>query len=161
MRSTLVLSVLAALSAPLASASFSKNLNYRSPSEHHPALGIAIHKVAKRNEAGTCFSDSQLKFTHGVASGDPFAHSVILWTRLSPHKDNDDSNVTVSGYVPLYNHETAEYVKSSKCPVCVEYLVAKDEDFTFVADQGRAYTTSDIDYTVKVSVASACMRPSN
>lgn len=33
----------------LASASWVNNLNYRSPSEHHPGLGISLHKVNKRN----------------------------------------------------------------------------------------------------------------
>lgn len=54
-----------------------------------------------------------LNFTHGVASGDPYPNSVILWTRLAPMFDNDDSNVTVSGFVPLYNHDTSEYVAMS------------------------------------------------
>jgi alkaline phosphatase D len=64
--------------------------------------------------------------------------------------DDDNSNVTVEGYVPLYNHETAEYVKASKAPVCVQYKVAKDSKLQSVVDSGTIYTSSDIDYTVKV-----------
>jgi alkaline phosphatase D len=56
----------------------------------------------------------------------------------------------VSGYVPLYSHETAEYVKASKATICVEYKVAKDAGLKEVVDGGKVYTSSDIDYTVKV-----------
>lgn len=134
----------------LVTAGWAGNLNYRSPSESHPSLGIAIHRVVKRNSPDHCWKANQLKFTHNVASGDPYPESVILWTRIAPHKDNDDSNVTVSGYVPLYNHETSEYVEASRCPICVEYTVSRDEAAKDVADSGKAYTSSDIDYTVKV-----------
>jgi alkaline phosphatase D len=66
----MVSSTLAVLSlASYVSASWTSNLNYRSPSEHHPGLGIALHKVNKRNTPNK-FSASQLNFTHGVASGD-------------------------------------------------------------------------------------------
>ena len=34
--------------------------------------------------------------------------------------------------------------------MCVDYQVASDDKFTSVVDKGKAYTTSDIDYTVKV-----------
>lgn len=64
--------------------------------------------------------------------------------------DDDSSNITVSGYVPLYSHETAEYVKASKAPVCVDYKVATDAAFKNCVDAGTVYTSSDIDYTVKV-----------
>jgi alkaline phosphatase D len=136
--------------ASVGTASFAGNLNYRSPSHHHPALGVSIRKVAARNEPGTAWSASQLNFTHGVASGDPYDTSVILWTRAAPSMDDDASNVTVSGYVPLYSHETAEYVKASKAPVCVDYKVATDKSFKHCVDAGTAYTSSDIDYTIKV-----------
>ncbi|KAJ9635532.1 hypothetical protein H2199_008535 [Coniosporium tulheliwenetii] len=143
-----LLSILSFVAA--ASASFSSNLNYRSPSHNHPGLGLAIHKIQKRNDPATAFTPDQLNFTHGVASGDPYPRSVILWTRIAPTSDNDRSNVTVSGYVPLYNHDTEQYVKASTAPVCVEYSVATDEALSNVVDSGTAYTSSDIDYTVKV-----------
>ncbi|KAF2120145.1 PhoD-like phosphatase-domain-containing protein [Lophiotrema nucula] len=131
-------------------ASYTKNINYRSPSEHHPALGVSIHKVVKRNNPASPWDPSKLNFTHGVASGDPYPDSVILWTRIAPSSDNDKSNATVSGYVPLYNHDTEEYIAVSKAPVCVEYKVSTDKECGDVVDSGTAYTTSDIDYTVKV-----------
>jgi alkaline phosphatase D len=145
---------LQALAASLAlsavGASWTKNINYRSPSEHHPSLGIAIHKVVKRNDYKTSWNPSQLNFTHGVASGDPYPDSVILWTRVSPTTDNDRSNLTVSGYVQLYDHDNEKFVRVSKAPVCVEYKVATDKQLQDVVDRGKVYTSSDVDYTVKV-----------
>lgn len=140
---SLVLAYLAAHAA----GSWTSNLNYRSPSEHHPGLGISLHKVNKRNTPAK-FSPSQLNFTHGVASGDPYADSVILWTRISPQYASVDDNSTVSGVVPLYNH--GPNLTVSTAPVCVEYKVSETESFDSVQCKGRAYTSSDIDYTVKV-----------
>lgn len=136
--------------AGVVSASWAKNINYRSPSEHHPSLGISIHKVVKRNQPQSSWDPAKLNFTHGVASGDPYPNSVILWTRVAPTMDNDKSNITVSGDAKLFNHDTEEYVAASKSPVCVEYKVAGDKNFAHVVDSGTVYTSSDIDYTVKV-----------
>lgn len=140
--------------AAVASASWSKNINYRSPSEHHPALGISIHKVVKRNDPASSYSASSLNFTHGVASGDPYPNSVILWTRVAPQSDNSQSNKTVTGYVPLYDHDNQGYVQVSKSPICVEYKVASNKDLSTVVDSGKVYTSSDVDFTVKVRIMS-------
>lgn len=131
-------------------AAYTGNVNYFSPSLHHPGLGVAINKVAKRAYASSPWDPAQLNFTHGVASGDPYEDSVILWTRVSPSSDNDQSNVTVSGYVGLYNHDTETYVAKSTSPVCVDWKISTTDDFAVTADEGTAYTSSDIDYTVKV-----------
>jgi len=72
-----------------ASAKWTNNLNYRSPSEHHPFMGIAIHKVVRRTNYASPFNASQLNFTHGVASGDPYANSVILVSQ-SAKRVNDN-----------------------------------------------------------------------
>ncbi|KAF1850252.1 uncharacterized protein K460DRAFT_269400 [Cucurbitaria berberidis CBS 394.84] len=146
-------SLFAAVSlAALVTASFDTNLNYHSPSRRHEGLGIDVPKVAKRSlvKRATPWDPSQLNFTHGVASGDPYPHSVILWTRIAPSLVNDGSNVTVSGNVPFYSHETEKYIKASPNPICVEYRVGTDGNFSTVVDKGTAYTTSDIDFTVKV-----------
>ncbi|KAJ3580041.1 hypothetical protein NPX13_g515 [Xylaria arbuscula] len=132
------------------SAAFVGNLNYLSPSRHHASLGVSIHRVAKRTHGTTHWDPSQLNFTHGVASGDPSEDSVILWTRAAPTNDNDASNVTVSGYVPLYDHSTEEYVLSSNAPVCIDWKVGTSETLEKIVDSGTAYTSSDIDYTIKV-----------
>lgn len=68
--------------------------------------------------------------------------------------DDDKSNVTVSGYAPMYNHETAPYVNMSKSPVCVDWKVGMDMALSNVVSKGRAYTSSEVDYTVKVRSAS-------
>jgi alkaline phosphatase D len=117
-------------------------------------MGIDVDSVhrrslAKRDELP--FHPSQLQFTHGVASGDPYADSVILWTRVAPSMEADKSNVTVSGTIGLYNHDTEPYIKASAHPICVDYRVYEDKEARKVVDNGRAYTTSDIDYTLKVS----------
>lgn len=119
----------------------------------HPRMGIDLEKVearslAKRDQAP--YDPSELKFTHSVASGDPYADSVILWTRIAPSMEADDSDVTVTGSVPLYNHETQPYIDASPHPICVEYKVYADEEAKKVVQHGKAYTTSDIDFTVKV-----------
>ncbi|PVI04770.1 phosphodiesterase/alkaline phosphatase D precursor [Periconia macrospinosa] len=132
------------------SASWTKNINYRSPSEHHPGLGISIRKVVKRNDPQSSYNPASLNFTHGVASGDPYPDSVILWTRVGPTSDNDRSNVTVSGYVQLFDHDNEKFVSVSKSPICVEYKIGTDKDLSNVADNGKVFTSSDVDYTVKV-----------
>ncbi|KAI8932651.1 hypothetical protein NX059_010147 [Plenodomus lindquistii] len=138
------------LAPAVASASWSKNLNYRSPSEHHPALGISIHKVVKRNDPASSYDATNLNFTHGVASGDPYPNSVILWTRVAPQSDNSQSNLTVTGYVPMYDHDNQKYVQISKAPICVDYKVSSDKDLNTVVDSGKVFTSSDVDFTVKV-----------
>ncbi|KAK2797673.1 hypothetical protein FQN50_009097 [Emmonsiellopsis sp. PD_5] len=132
------------------SASFSTNLNYRSPSHNHADLGIAINKVQRRNVMTSPFKPEELFFTHNVASGDPYPDSVILWTRISPTNESSDSNVTVSGTAPLYDHDNAKYVAVSTAPVCVEYKVAVDEEMRRAVTGGTVWTSSDVDYTVKV-----------
>lgn len=130
---------------------FHKNLNYRSPSHRHPSLGINLPTITKRGlTARRSLDPETLKFTHGVASGDPLPHSVILWTRVAPSVKNDASNVTVKGDVPLYNHDTESYINMDTNPICIEYHISTDKNFSEICDKGEAYTTSDIDYTVKV-----------
>lgn len=143
----------------VAAASFANNLNYRSPSHNHPSLGISIHKVNKRNDPSTSYAPDKLNFTHGVASGDPYPDSVILWTRCAPMFDDVNDNSTVSGYVPLYNpvhiyNDTDQYKPVSTAPICVSYKVATDQALSKVVDSGTAYTSSDVDYTLKVCLSS-------
>ncbi|PNS20197.1 Alkaline phosphatase D [Sphaceloma murrayae] len=140
----------------LAAADYHGNLNYRSPSFDHPSMGIDIPKVIKRHalakrQTNSTWDPAALNFTHGVASGDPYPDSVILWTRISPQLESDRSNVTVEGTVALYSHETERYIRASTRPICVDWEVSTSNDFSGAAvSSGRAYTTSDIDYTVKV-----------
>lgn len=64
-----------------AQAEYNGNINYGSPSYVHN-LAISIPKVMKRH-AGAAYQDpAAINFTHGVASGDPYAESVILWVSI-------------------------------------------------------------------------------
>lgn len=137
-------------SAASASAAFAGNLNYFSPSLHHPSLGVNINKVARRTTPHSPWDPAKLNFTHGVASGDPFDDSVILWTRVAPTSDNDRSNITVTGLAPLFDHDSEGYVAKSDSPVCVAWKISTSEDFAEVAGSGTVFTSSDVDYTVKV-----------
>ncbi|KEY73061.1 hypothetical protein S7711_06133 [Stachybotrys chartarum IBT 7711] len=135
-------------------AGYNGNLNYRSPSFSHDGLGIDLPKVTGRmlQKREVEYETENLTFTHGVASGDPYADSVILWTRIAPSLESDTSNVTVEGTVAYFSHETEKYIEASTSPICVDWVVSKAPDLVGCrpAAHGRAYTTSDIDYTVKV-----------
>ncbi|KAF1815597.1 alkaline phosphatase-like protein [Eremomyces bilateralis CBS 781.70] len=132
--------------------SFDANINYGSPSRRHAGLGLDVPLIERRfvKRDDRTYDPKELNFTHGVASGDPYPNSVILWTRIAPSLKSDESNVVVSGTAPLYNHDTEPYIKASKNPICVEYKVYSDKEARRVVDKGKAYTTSDIDYTLKV-----------
>ncbi|KAI1661461.1 PhoD-like phosphatase-domain-containing protein [Daldinia decipiens] len=163
MNKILALSLAAELLLPLAGASFDGNLNFASPSRRHASLGIDVPHVSRRSlkRGAAALAPEELDFTHGVASGDPYADNVVLWTRVAPSRDSDGSNVTVEGPVPLYSHETQVYIDADASPVCVEWRVWLNEtgdgdgdgDEGGVVAAGDAYTTSDIDYTVKVEAA--------
>lgn len=64
-------------------------------------------------------------FRHGVASGDPLADRVILWTRITP-------------------------AAKQQGPIEVAWQVARDADFRRMVAQGRTTTDAGRDYTVKV-----------
>jgi alkaline phosphatase D len=156
MRSTGVLYVFGLLTNG-ARADFDGNLNYASPSKRHTRLGVDVPLVERRSwkRGNVAYKPSDLAFTHGVASGDPWSDSVILWTRIAPSDDSSESTVVVDGTAKLYDHETEKYIKADPNPICVEWNVyeslpqgRKDK----AVANGMAYTTSDIDYTVKVQV---------
>lgn len=62
-------------------------------------------------------------FTHGVASGDPHADSVVLWTRVDP---------------------------GSRDRVDLQWEVATDDSFSEIISSGRTSTTGARDWTTKV-----------
>jgi alkaline phosphatase D len=141
--------------AAVATASFESNLNYNSPSPRHVRLGIDIPLVYRRawKRANNAYDPSELSFTHGVSSGDPWDNSVILWTRIAPTNESDQSNAPVEGTAPLYGHETETYIQADANPICVEWKVFEERKgcpSDRVVSRGKAYTTSDIDFTVKV-----------
>ncbi|WP_100644468.1 alkaline phosphatase D family protein [Alteromonas facilis] len=67
-----------------------------------------------------------VEFLHGVASGDPTAEAVILWTRVTP----GDSS---------YNGQ-----------LLVQWEVANDAEFENLVTNGRALVSANSDYTLKV-----------
>jgi alkaline phosphatase D len=68
----------------------------------------------------------RVRFTHGVASGDPLSDRVILWTRVTP-------------VIPRANAR-----------IGVRWEVARDARFRHIVARGRAVATAASDYTVKV-----------
>lgn len=135
-----------------ASASFEGNVNFASPSRQHAQLGVDVASIERRSwkRGNTAFDPSDLSFTHGVASGDPWPDSVILWTRVAPSKDSEDSTAPVNGTETMYSHGTEKFIEADANPVCVGWKVFQHGKPDVVASQGTAYTTADIDYTVKV-----------
>ena len=83
-------------------------------------------------------------------TSDPHPYSVILWTRASPTFANVNDNSSVSGLTPLYGHGSYNNSKVTTAPICVQYRIADCQDFTNVVDSDIIYTSSDIDFTVKV-----------
>jgi alkaline phosphatase D len=125
----------------------SNNLAYLSPSRRHPTLAVPASHLATR-AADELYTPDELEFTHGVASGDPLADSVIIWTRLAPSSNNTASDTVPEGVVPVYDHPEAD--QPSEKSACVEFRIASDEKLTDIVDKGTAYTTSEVDYTIKV-----------
>lgn len=73
-------------------------------------------------------------FAHGLASGDPLADAVILWTRVTPPVE------PASGQAPA--------------DVSVDWRVALDPELRQVVAQGSAQTGAELDFTVKLDVRS-------
>jgi len=83
-------------------------------------LFVALGRHSRRAQAA-----SPYKFNHGVASGDPLADRVILWTRVSG---------------------------ASGESVTVNWQIGTDPSLESVLRQGRVVTNAKQDYTVKVDV---------
>jgi alkaline phosphatase D len=149
------LSLGALAAASVVEASFERNLAYSSPSRRHPSLAVPRSHVNKR-QTGDVYTPAEVNFTHGVASGDPYADSVILWTRLAPTTESVASDIVPDGVVPIYGD--SEGAKPSTKAACVEFKIATDLPLSNVVDQGRAFTSSDVDYTVKVSLITLSSR---
>jgi alkaline phosphatase D len=68
-------------------------------------------------------------FQHGVASGDPLADAVVLWTRVTPSEVNG---------LP------------EGAPVQVEWRMTRDPELRVVVGSGSASASADSDYTLKI-----------
>ncbi|WP_349321738.1 alkaline phosphatase D family protein [Asticcacaulis sp. MM231] len=67
---------------------------------------------------------SQVRFEHGVASGDPLIDGFILWTRISGLERGAN----------------------------IAWQIARDDSFNTVVAEGKVYTDAGRDYTVKADV---------
>ncbi|SMF28803.1 alkaline phosphatase D family protein [Pseudobacteriovorax antillogorgiicola] len=92
------------------------------------ALGFGAAVFASGISACDDVLDDGIRFKDGVASGDPLADRVILWTRVTP-----DDPATAEAYT-------------------VAFEVATDQNFQNIVVAGVFDTNRDRDYTVKVDV---------
>ena len=108
------------------------------PSKVHPSReGSSRRDFFKRSGAGAVAvatatpllaqTTGPVRFEHGVASGDPLADRVILWTRVTP--------------------------AAARPAITVQYVVATDPALAQVVQRGSAKTNPGRDYTVKVDAA--------
>ncbi|WP_353104946.1 alkaline phosphatase D family protein [Psychrobacter sp. AH5] len=108
-------------------------LNRRRFIQGFGSIGVAAVGASSLGLAGcnddndNTFIDAAISFDHGVASGDPLADRVILWTRVTPQR--------VGSY---------QFV--------VKWFVASDSQMNKVIKQGEVTTSAIKDYTVKVDV---------
>ncbi|CAG9947106.1 unnamed protein product [Clonostachys rosea f. rosea IK726] len=136
-----------------AQALLNSNLNYQSPSrrQEHAILSIDIPLVERRawKRNPEEYALDELNFTHGIASGDPWPESIILWTRIAPTGESDKKQ---QGDVPLYYHDTQPYIDADPHPICLEWSVFKSNNGTAAKEavaKDTTFPTSDIDFTVK------------
>jgi len=76
-------------------------------------------------------------FYHGVASGDPFSDSVIIWTRVTLSNDVTDLSNSKSG---------------TNTSLTVEWEMSSDTSFEIIVASGKSETDSSNDFTVKIEV---------
>ncbi|MEV7179949.1 alkaline phosphatase D family protein [Kitasatospora sp. NPDC093679] len=93
--------------------------------------GAAVLPIAAGTAPATAATAPQ--FLHGVASGDPLADGLVLWTRVTPTPDA----VPGSGAGPATE---------------VVWQIATDKSFTSVRASGTVTTAAATDHTVKVDV---------
>ncbi|KLO07151.1 hypothetical protein SCHPADRAFT_945511 [Schizopora paradoxa] len=150
--------VLYGLTSCVSSNPVDRNLAYRSPFTDKPHLGYDTRYIHARHAKrqleleiedaggfvdehyptwyGADFSNSPfvydggINFTHGVASGDPFDTSVLLWTRAAPD---------------------GTQLPDQSVPVCVSYGIWDNPELSGKpVNMGEAFTSYDVDFTLKV-----------
>lgn len=87
-------------------------------------LGLVGCHDNNDDDAASPSQNGQVAFLHGVASGDPLADRVILWSRLSP-----------TNLGSTYD---------------VQWQIATDANFSTIINQGKTQTDGSRDYTIKV-----------
>ncbi|KAJ3370014.1 hypothetical protein GGF31_004865 [Allomyces arbusculus] len=110
---------------------FEDNLAFQSPVANFPGLStpFSAHHILELLKLPTLPAHSvpAVKFLHGVASGDPVADAVIIWTRVTP----------AAGNAPV---------------AVVQYQVATDSAFASIVKRGVVVTSEDVGHSVKVDV---------
>ncbi|MGH8447314.1 MAG: alkaline phosphatase D family protein [Solimonas sp.] len=87
-----------------------------------------LHGCGNSDDGGDGSGDvDAASFTHGIASGDPFADAVMLWTRAQP---------------------ADAAAKSTR----IRYLVARDPALTQIVTSGTVATGADSDWTAKLDL---------
>src|SRR5262245_60205619 len=95
-------------------------------------LGVACVAEVEEPGSGVMGLEPGDVFRHGVASGDPLADAVILWTRVTPPDDAAEAQ----GAAELE----------------VEWRIARDPELVDVVARGRAVASAEADHCVKVDV---------
>lgn len=98
----------------------------------HAADQLVIDYNSTKGIDGQDSYQGQISFPYGVASGDPYDDSAILWTHPSPA----DDNITE--------------------PVCLRYQTSRVNGSWSkenLVDSSYAWTTSDVDYSFKVETS--------
>lgn len=92
-------------------------------------VALAAGSVASLSGCGGGEVMTAVSFTHGVASGDPLADRIMLWTRVRPQDAADGGDVRA------------------------RWEVASDADFKTPVSSGEAVASAANDYTLKVDAA--------
>jgi phosphodiesterase/alkaline phosphatase D-like protein len=100
---------------------------------------VTIYVLVARETEVTA-SDSKY-FVHGVASGDPQATGLVLWTRFTPQNASATEDVPI--HWKIWHDDATDTIV--------------DEVFAIV--QGTAYARAQRDFTVKVDVQSRRLQP--
>lgn len=106
----------------------------------------AITDDPKEDRFGIDYVDYMAPFYHGVASGDPQADRVMIWTRVTPNGEYGlywKDEIAVSG---------TEQEVDFPSEIEVNWHVFKDVNLTQHVQSGTYTTNEDRDWTVKVDV---------
>lgn len=88
---------------------------------------FCVINISAQSQRSSSLEACLAPFYHGVASGDPMADKVIIWTRVTPDTISSD-------------------------PVLVSWQMATDTGMTNVIQGGSIITDNNMDYTVKIDV---------
>lgn len=114
-----------------------KHMDGRMGKTNNMRMMMMMSKHHKNQKRAVEYSGSVNPFTLGVASGEPTAHSVILWTRLAP----DPVNTTNPGGMP-----------DGEAHVYVYYEVCADEACHKDIDSGYVVASADTAHAVHVTL---------